>query len=117
MKITIQNPSGESQKYELDVERAKSLGLLEERPDYPLNTGDVYIALSYATVLLIKPFYNGEQYILIGRAGLNAYSNFETNKLLSAEEVEERLYDCEYKFSHNINDAVFRAMDPLSKKL
>ena len=106
MKITIAN-----QEYNLDIEASKANGSLKPVPPaYPLGEGDVYIAQDYSPLLLLKPFYNKDTFVIVGRVGLSPYSNYEWRKPLSADEVTEALSSQKYKYSHNINDAVTKLL-------
>jgi hypothetical protein len=86
-------------------------GYLKETPKHSLDTGDVYVRGSCIQVLLIRPFYSKDEYILVGVDGLRPYSNAEYQKVLSREEVVEIFNRKGYKFSHNITDKVRELME------
>ena len=97
----------DGKQYEINIEKAAKDGYLKEIPHFPLKTGDVYVSKGYSSVLLIKPFYYSDSYILVGYLGLQAFSNQELQKVLSKAEVIDYLTINKNKFSHNINNAVF----------
>lgn len=95
----------DGKEYEVDVEKAVKEGFLREIPDYPLNSGDVYKSKAASPIILIRPFYGKEEFILIG-SGLRPYSNDCYQKILNKNEVIQVLKSKDRKFSHNINEEV-----------
>lgn len=96
----------DGKEYEVDVEKAVKEGFLREIPDYPLNSGDVYTNKVASPIILIRPFYKKEEFILIGSYGLRPYSDDCYQKILTKSEVIQVLKSKNRKFSHNINEEV-----------
>ena len=105
-------------EYNLDVNRAKELKLLEEIPDYnyPLNVGDVYISgpegngtNPFRLVMAIwGNTYNEEandpvkRYALLGiHFGCSANSDLFHQSLHNLEEIREFLFKSKMIYSHN----------------
>lgn len=106
MEITIDGVS-----HYLDVEAAKCAGLISKMPNYPLKSGDVYVAKGCAPFLLIQPFYKQDNaYLLIGNRGLEAFSNSSLQKVLTRASVFDELCKEGYTYSHNVSEAVSRAV-------
>lgn len=101
----------DGKEYEVDVEKAVKEGFLREIPDYPLNSGDVYTSKVASSIILIRPFYEKEEFILIGSYGLRPYSNNCYQKILTKSEVIEVLKSKNRKFSHNINEKVVELIE------
>lgn len=102
----------DGKEYEFDVEKAVKEGFLREIPDYPLNSGDVYVSSKgYRPSLLIRPFYNEEKFIISGNDGVKPFASAECQKLLSKKEVIDIFTIEGYKFSHNINEKVMELIE------
>ncbi len=99
MKIEI-----EGKKYEIDVERAKELGICKEvQKIKDIKAGDVFEDCG-TRVLLIQPIYGFGEFNIAGLNGLLPYSDL--NALLSREDMIEFLNEGGFKFVKNINDQI-----------
>lgn len=120
MKITLEN-----QEYEIDIERAKQLGLCKEvrKQITSFKVGDVLQAPSHrrSVITAVNWCYSGDQeksqrYNLAGIHGLNLFSNFgsDLEKLPTYEGMLEYLNSQQFVLIGNINDEVATAINNLS---
>jgi hypothetical protein len=107
MKITI-----EEKGYEIDLERAKELGLCEEvaKEITDFNVGDVFEYQSEERVLIVQSEHgdkseHGARYNIAGLNGLEVFSDFGSG-LLNHQQMLKWLRDNEYSFVANINDDI-----------
>jgi len=99
MKIEI-----EGKEYEIDVERAKELGICKEvQKIKDIKAGDVFEDCELR-VMLIQPIYGFGEFNIAGLNGLLPYRDF--NALLSREDMIEFLNEGGFKFIANINDQI-----------
>ncbi len=104
MKITIEN-----RQYELDVEKAKSTGLLRENLT-SFNPGDVYRRADprIGWLVVVKPVYTAPDNKVYGFVGLRGtlatYCNY--SKLMSATEVLAHLNKDNYSLVGNVNSTI-----------
>ena len=103
MKITIEN-----QDYEIDIKRAKELGLCKEvrKEITDINAGDVFEAPWGERVLIVEAVYGGKsfgtkRYNIAGH-GLELFSYFGS-KPHDYKETMEWLNKYKYTFIANIN--------------
>ncbi len=94
MKITLEN-----KEYELNIERAKELGVLTEARK--LEIGDLY-KNDVGTPLVVAKSFGGESYFFMGFNGFSPYSN--ENR--TASEMRVYLDTNNYRFVCNLNKAV-----------
>lgn len=120
MKITLEN-----QEYEIDIERAKQLGLCKEarKQITSFKVGDVFHAPSHSRIVItaVNWCYSGErninqQYNIVGSYGLNLFSNFGSDfeKLPTYEGMLEYLNSQQFVLIGNINDKVHAAINDMS---
>jgi hypothetical protein len=102
MKIEI-----EGKEYEIDINRAKELGLCKEIKITDFSVGDVFETKCGSRVLIIRSTYNpyGYKYNIAGNDGLYLYSDFGENPL-GREQMLDFLNKHEYKFIKNINSDI-----------
>jgi hypothetical protein len=112
MKINI-----EGKEYEIDINRAKELGLCKEthKKITDFSAGDVFESKSGTRILIIETSYSNTKYNIAGRNGLYLYSNFNETpfnreqmlEYLNGEQMLEYLNDDrKYKFIKNINSDI-----------
>lgn len=98
MKITIDNKN-----YQLDISKAKKLGLLKEERDF--KSGDVFQTKGgYTKIMILAIFWAGSnskrRYQIFGCGNsLIPFSNFD--RLQTKEEILKFLEDGAYKFVKN----------------
>lgn len=100
MKIEI-----EGKEYEIDINRAKELGLCKEthKKITDFSVGDVFESKHDLRIIIIHSTYNpyGHKYNIAGNIGLGLYSDFGENPL-GQEQMLDFLNSKEYKFIKNI---------------
>lgn len=97
MKITIDN-----KKYELDISKAKKLGLLKEERDF--KSGDIFQKEGFIKIMVLDNFWGDSsserRYQIFGcGSSLTPYSDFD--RLQTKEEILKFLEDGAYKFVKN----------------
>lgn len=107
MKITLEN-----QEYEIDIQRAKELGLCKEvaKEITDFNVGDVFECQNGERVLIVQSEHgnkseHGARYNIAGLNGLKVFSDFGSS-LLNHQQMLKWLRDNEYSFVANINDDI-----------
>jgi hypothetical protein len=104
MKITLEN-----KEYEIDIERAKQLGLCKEvrKEITDINAGDVFEAPWGERVLIVEAVYGSKsfgtkRYNIAGLDGLELFSDLNSEPL-NHEEMMAWLNEGKYTFIANIN--------------
>lgn len=104
MKITLEN-----QEYEIDIERAKKLGLCKEvgKEITDINAGDVFEAPCRERVLIVEAVYGSKSfgtklYNIAGLDGLEVFSDLN-NEPLNYKEMIAWLNERKCTFIANIN--------------
>jgi len=98
------------QDFTIDLDKAKQLGLLQERQLITdLASGDVFESEGgVVRIMIIDAFYddsdNINRFQIAGLNGLQPYSDFE--ELLDMGDMLDWLNDRKYKFVKNINDKI-----------
>lgn len=98
------------QDFTIDLDKAKQLGLLQERQLITdLASGDVFESEGgLVRIMIIDAFYddsdNSNRFQIAGLNGLEPYSDFE--ELLDMGDMLDWLNDRKYKFVKNINDKI-----------
>jgi hypothetical protein len=103
MKIEI-----EGKEYEIDINRAKELGLCKETPKKitDFSVGDVFESKQGSRIIIIQCLYSySYKYNIAGNYGLYLYSDFGKNPL-NQEQMLDFLNKHEYKFIKNINSDI-----------
>lgn len=105
VKITV-----DGNELEIDLERAKKLGLCKEiKPKIEsINIGDIFKNKWGVFVLIIQAVYDnyhGHRYNIAGLNGLEIFSDFHKNPP-NEKEILKDLNGGEYIFIKNINDEI-----------
>jgi hypothetical protein len=113
MKITI-----EGTNYEINIEKAKQLGLCTEirQPIKGFQVGDVFSLNeegSSLRVLIVQSTYGGKKkptYNIAGINGVYLYSDFR-DRAVSQTEILKFLNERNFKFLKNINNEIASLVD------
>lgn len=98
------------QDFTIDLDKAKALGLLQERqPITDLAVGDVFESEGRFVRMMIMDAFcdcqdNIDRFQIVGLNGLEPYSDF--NQLLSMSDMLDYLNSRKFKFVKNINDKI-----------
>lgn len=102
-KVTI-----DGKEFELNLQKAREMGLLKEILHYPLKAGDVYIHPkgTVNSLLLVEILYTNDNnikaYQLLGICGVKVNSNKEYQGLFTKDEVRTFLTERDMVFAENI---------------
>lgn len=99
MKIEI-----EGKEYEIDISRAKELGICKETKITDFSVADVFENKNGSRILIVQSSYSFAKYNIAGLSGLYLFSNFD--EPLSREQMLLFLNNREYKFIKNINSDI-----------
>lgn len=102
--MKIKAPDGK--EYEVDIERAKNIGLCKEiRPEIiSFRVGDVFKSNGGLPVFIIQSEYFNHTYAFAGLDGLELFSNISPS--LTKREMVEYLNKNKYKLLGNINSDI-----------
>jgi len=103
MKIEI-----EGKEYEIDINRAKELGICKETPKKitDFSVGDVFESKDYLRILIVHSSYSKTKYNIAGLNGLRLYSDFGENPIGTEQMLEYLNNHQTYKFIKNINSDI-----------
>jgi len=98
----------EGTEYEIDINRAKELGLCKEthKKITDFSAGDVFESRNGSRILIIETSYSNTKYNIAGRNGLYLYSDFEETPFNREQMLEYLNSDRKYKFIKNINSDI-----------
>lgn len=96
-----------NEKYIVDLEKAKQLGVIKRKELTSFDSGDVFKTKFGTTILVLEIFTSyksiSERYQIFGLDGqLKAFSDF--NKLQTKQQILDLLNRNEYLFVKNVND-------------
>ena len=119
MKITLEN-----KEYEIDIERAKQLGLCKKVHEQitSFKVGDVFHAPGHSRIVITAANWcyssdkNNRRYNIAGSCGLNLFSNFgsDLEKLPTYEKMLNYLNNQQFVLIGNINSEMATAINNLS---
>jgi hypothetical protein len=103
MKIEI-----EGKEYEIDISRAKKLGICKEthKKITDFSVGDVFESEDCLRILIVQSVYSKTKYNIAGRNGLYLYSDFGETPFNQEQMLEYLNNHQKYKFIKNINSDI-----------
>lgn len=98
MKININNT-----EYDLDVEKAKALGVLVSPKIIDFKVGDVFHGRNTSSLLILRTAWGKDTFLLAGYDGVEPYSSMQTT---TKSQILKYLNDNKCYFVRNINKEV-----------
>lgn len=97
----------EGKEYEIDLTKAKELGLCKEilKEIKNVQAGDVFKNAFGTKILIVEAIYKNTSYNIAGLCGLRLFSDFRVSPK-SKSELLEWLNHKKYVFVKNINDEI-----------